>query len=196
MPPTAKVNNVWGQQTQDKGTYIFTLPSGQTIEMRKVTIDQLLEGGLLAHFENLSALVVNDVVTPAKQQLSGHKGKKPTKAEAAAAQEEVEAIQLSKLLGDPDMMKSIIAMADAVAPLAAVCPPVRLHYHVHYLKDAEGKSLRVVTPLKDDERIPVVFENDEYASGYVYTDQIDFMDKLSLMQEAVDDLANRLAAFQ
>jgi len=197
MPPTAKVNNVWGQQAKAaEATFIHTLPSGQTVELKKVGIDKLLEGGLLSQFETLAAVFAEDLIEPAKKKLSGHSSKKPTKAEAAADAARNDQIKMLKLFGDPDTMKALIGMADVVCPLAVVCPPVRLHYVVKYMKGPEDKPIRVEIPIDDTDRVPVVFKNDEYESGFVYTDEIDFLDKLDIMQEAVDDLATRLAEFQ
>lgn len=71
-------------------------------------------------------------------------------------------IDADKLMTDPKALQSIISLADRLVPQIVVTPRVLCHY-----------------TMEDDKR--VVVSDDDRLDNVVYTDQIDFQDKLFLM---------------
>jgi hypothetical protein len=177
MPPTnepQQVNNVWATQAaQADVTWIMTLPSGQTARVKKVNVMDLLTAGIAQNFDSLTALVVEEPIASAKTALAGRKTKAPTKAEQAKAEE---ARLMKTVLADPAIIETMAGIADRVTVLACVEPAVALHF------DPDDKTR---TPIPADKRDP----------SKIYTDQIDFMDKVSIMSETVEDV-DKLAAFR
>lgn len=172
--PPATVNNVWGEKAASGSqTETRTLPSGQTATCRKIGIEELLMVGLLLELESLSALVVAETVDPAKAKLAGHR-----KSAAAIAKEDAvrEQAMVRQMMTDPTLIMGFISAADRVMPLCVVDPPVTLHY----APDDPNKA-----PLPPEKRIP----------GQIYTDMIDWLDKMDIMVWAIDGL-DGLAQFR
>jgi hypothetical protein len=86
------------------------------------------------------------------RRVKGGKGK--------ADSPEVDALSVMK---DPKALRDIIRMADQLLPQIVVEPRVAIHY-----------------VIKDDEQVDIKSEDRE--AGVVYTDQIDFQDKLFIFQ--------------
>jgi len=181
MPPTnepqQQVNNVWATQAaQADVTWTIPLPSGQVVRVKKVGVMDLLTAGIVQNFDSLTSLVVEEPIADAKKQLAGRKPKTPTKAEQEAAEKAEEARLMKVVLANPETIETMSAIADRVGVLACVEPQVALHYN------PEDKDR---TPIPADKRVP----------GKIYTDQIDFMDKVTIMSETVEDV-DKLAAFR
>lgn len=105
-------NNVWGSTTPTGAEEELTLPSGQTCRARKVSIEGMLESGLLADADALTAQVTKHV-----RKVKGGKGK----ADHTAVNEQ-------SLLRDPEAIKTLVTVLDRALPNIVVSPPVRLHY--------------------------------------------------------------------
>lgn len=167
MPPTTgeeqtAVNNVWASKAQRSDeTFSLTLPSGQVCRVKKVDIMDLLATGLLRHFDVLSSLMDEGPIKAGKDKLQGHKGK------AKAKDDDNKLIK--KIMADPSVIGAMVGMADLIAPRACVEPRVAIHYD----------------PM-DDSRTPIPADDRE--DGIIYTDQIDFMDKIEIMNECVDGM--------
>lgn len=155
MPSDFTPNNVWGAATPSGTEEELTTPSGQTCRARKMTIESMIEMGLLAETDSITALVSKHV-----RKVKGAKGK-PDGTE----------FNEQSLLTDPTAIQSIIGLCDKVMPHVLVSPPVALHYKsttvgkttvTKKLTEADRDELRAETP------------------GLVFTDQIDLTDKMFL----------------
>lgn len=167
--PQTTVNNVWGSKAPGTVLTWITLPSGQTCQYRKIGMEELIAAGIMPEIDALTPLVESGPIANGQAKLKGHN----KKAKTVAAEQE--AAFTSKVLSDPSVLRSIITMADKVIPLIVVDPVVRLHYIV---------DNGVQRMLSDDEREPGV-----------YTDQIDFLDKMELVTLGIGDLT-ALAQFR
>jgi hypothetical protein len=77
--------------------------------------------------------------------------------------EDADELDARSLMGDPKAIKTIVRLADALLPQILVEPRVAVHYTIN----------------DDDEEVPIPTEDRE--PGVVYTDQIDYIDKMYLM---------------
>lgn len=161
-PESFVPNNVWGSATPAGVEEELTLPSGQTCRARKMSIEGMIESGMLADADVLTAKVQKHT-----RKVKGAKGK--------ADGEELN--QLS-LLKDPSAMKSLTTLLDRALPAIVTSPPVKMHY----VTTRVGKTeVTKVVPPEDREE------------GFVYTDQIDFADKMHLFDWAAGGLASMLS---
>jgi hypothetical protein len=142
-----------------------TTPSGQTCLAKKVSIDDMLTKGILSDADALTASITQYTRTITK---GGPKGEK------------TQELDMGKMLGDTEAMGAIIGLADKALPHIVVSPVVKLHYTRRTIgKTVVQKSI----PPEDREQ------------GVVYTDQIDFGDKMWLFEWAVGDMS-RLLSFR
>jgi hypothetical protein len=149
-------NNVWGSTPPAGTTEELTLPSGQTCAARKVSIEKLIESGILMEADSLTALMADHTV---QSKPNGPNGPVVAKVDENA------------LLTDPEGMKAIIGLCEKAMPGIVVSPPVALHYRTVVV----GKTT-VQRNLNDDERAELLAGQ----PGLIFTDQIDFMDKMFL----------------
>lgn len=126
MPP---VNNVWASQTPTGATEELTLPSGQTCLAKRLGMEGLIEAGVLAEADSLSATVDKHV-----RKVRGGKGR-------ADGNELNEA----SLMKDRETMRAIITLADKALPVIVESPSVKLHY------TTDGKGNTIMIPLADRE---------------------------------------------
>lgn len=104
-------NNVWASQPSAQAEQELTLPSGQTCLARKMGVEGVIETGLLAQV---------DVLTATVDQYS-------RKVKGGNGVPDGQAIDNS-LLKDPKAMSAIIGLVDRLLPHIVVSPPVKLHF--------------------------------------------------------------------
>jgi hypothetical protein len=163
----SSVNNVWASATPAGKTEEITLESGQTCLAVKMTIEGMIESGMVAEADALTAQVNKHT-----RKIKGAKGK-------------ADGVQLDDLalMKDPQGMRALITMMDKAIPQIVVSPVVRLHY----TETTVGKTT-VTKKLTDEEREAILAET----PGIVFTDQIDFADKVELFNWAAGGLAAML----
>lgn len=159
-------NNVWASNTgADQGEEL-TLSSGQTCLVRKMSIESMINAGMLAEADALTASV--------QKHIKKGKQKGPKNAPQVTTQE----IDESAFLTDPGALRSMITLMDRALPHIVVSPNVVLHF----TEETVGKT-KVTKMIKPEDRI----------EGVVYTDQIDFGDKVELFNYAAGGLGSMLA---
>jgi hypothetical protein len=166
--PSTKHNKVWGSNQSTKDTHELTTPSGQTCSARKMTPDRLLSEGILNQADGLTALVT--------QHMS--KGQNPGKLSDEAV--------LELLVSEGGGMDAVFDLADRALPLIVVDPPVRLHFETVTV----GKTT-VKKELTPEQRQAVAAA----VPDVVFTDQIDFEDKMWLFEWAMGGMT-QAAAFR
>jgi hypothetical protein len=128
MPSDFTPNSVWGTATPEGTEEEVTTPSGQTCRAKKMNIESMIEMGLLAETDAITALVSKHI-----RKVKGGKGKPDGQEMNEAA-----------VLADPAALKSIIGLTDKVLPHVVVSPVVRLHYTVQTVgKTAVTKKIAV-----------------------------------------------------
>lgn len=163
MPSDFTPNNVWGNATPSVAEHELTTPSGQTCRARKMTVESMIETGLLADADSITALVSKHV-----RKVKGGNGR----ADGTQVDERA-------MLADPSAIKAIITLTDKVLPHVVVSPRVVLHYK----ETTVGKTTvsKALTPEERDEIL-------QAAPGTVFTDQIDLEDKMFLFDWAAGGL--------
>lgn len=130
MPPTNhdfSVNNVWGQNTAIGELEELTTPSGQTCRARRIGMEGLIEAGILAHADSLTALVDSKHV----RKVKGAKGKA-----------DGEELNMKTIMKDPSALKPMIELCDAAVPHIVDSPRVLSAY-----QDVDGERVRI--PVED-----------------------------------------------
>lgn len=154
-------NDVWGSTAPTGAEIDLLLPSGQTCRARKVSIEGMVEAGILADADVLTAQV-----TKHTRKIKGAKGKP-----------DGEEINQGALLRDPDAMKTLVTLLDRSLPSIVTSPRVK----VHYTEVKVGKTtVTKIIPVEDREQ------------GFIYTDQIDFGDKMFLFDWAAGGLVSMM----
>lgn len=159
MPSDFIPNNVWGSAVPEDTEQEITTPSGQTCRAKKMTIPSMIEMGILAEGDAITAIVSKHI-----RKVKGGNGK----ADGIEVDE-------TAILSDPAALKSIIGLTDKVMPHVVVSPRVALHYS----ETTVGKTT-VTKRLTDDERALILADH----PGTVFTDQIDLEDKMFLFDWA------------
>lgn len=170
--PSKQRNNVWASNRPDQ-TEELTTPSGQTCEAKKVGVEGLIEMGILNQMDSLTALV--DQYT---KDVKKHGPGGPVTTELDEA----------KLMADPESVKAIISLADRALPVIVVDPPVALHF----TERTVGKTT-VVKRLSEAERNTLREERGQ--PDLIFTDQVDFEDKMWLFDWATGGL-QKMATFR
>lgn len=151
-------NNVWASAPIDGVQEELIMPSGQTCRARRISVQAVIETGMIGQLDSLTATV--DSYT---RKVKGGKGVPDGSV-----------VMSDKLLGDTEALNLIIGAVDQIIPHVVVSPNVKLHY----TQVKVGET--VVTKLiKAEDRQP----------GQVYTDMIDFTDKMFLFEWSVGGLA-------
>lgn len=143
----------WGSVTFD-----FTVPSGKTVLMRALEMDELSDLGIIDDIDELSGTVQTEHIDRVNKKPQDRQKKKPTKAEQEKAEEEQGKNFLKSAAG-----KRMLSNIHTIIPLVVVKPTVRPH------KDNEGNL--------------VPYDNRE--PGVIYTDQIEFDDKIAIFNKAI-----------
>lgn len=157
-------NNVWGSAVPEDSEQEITTPSGQTCRAKKLTIPSMMEMGILAEGDAITALVSKHI-----RKVKGGKG----------VPDGTTVIDEAAILGDPKALQSIIGLTDKVIPHVVTSPRVVLHYS----ETTVGKT-KVTKKLDDDERALILAEY----PGTVFTDQIDLEDKMFIFDWAAGGL--------
>lgn len=163
MPSDFVPNSVWGSANPSASEHELTTPSGQTCRARKMTIESMIETGLLADADSITAVVSKHV-----RKVKGGNGK----ADHNRVDEQ-------SMLRDAAAVKSIITLTDKVLPHIVVSPRVVLHY-----KETTVGKTTVTKALTTEEREEI----QAAAPGTVFTDQIDLEDKMFLFDWAAGGL--------
>jgi hypothetical protein len=156
-------NNVWGSNTPEGAEEELVLPSGQNCRARRVTIESMIEAGILSQVDSLTALV--DQYT--------------RKVKGGSRVADGTPVLDQKILGDTEALKLMITMADRALPSIVVSPPVALHFQERTV----GKT-RVTRKLSEEDREKLRQET----PGLIFTDQIDLEDKMELFEWGVGGL--------
>lgn len=167
MPPTPQVNSVWANNTPQAATEMFTCPSGQIVEARRIGMEGLIAAGILAEADSLTSLVTAGPIEDGKKRMAGHKAKQSVNDDQT---------MIKKLMKDPNALTSLLTLADKAIPHIVVNPPV----HIHHTNTGD-KSQRLLTAI---ERAQIVKDN----PGTVFVDQIDMLDKMELFSWACGDM--------
>jgi hypothetical protein len=163
--PSTKHNNVWASTEPTTAAEDLELPSGQTCSAKKIGIEGLLDMGILAEADSLTAMVQQHT-----RQVKGGNGT----ADGVTIDE-------ASLIGDKDAIKAIIGLADKAMPVIVLDPPVHLHYSTR--KVGKTSVTKMLTP-EDREKI----REETGQPELVFTDQIGFEDKMFLFDWAVGGL--------
>lgn len=167
-------NNVWADSSPAGTEEEITLPSGQTCRARKMSIESMIEAGMLAQADALTAQVQKHT-KKIKTKVGGQTGRGGKQAPPAQASADV--LDEQALMKDPSGMKALVSLMDRALPHIVTSPTVVLHF----TETTVGKTtVTKVIPAEDRE------------SGLVYTDQIGFEDKVDLFNWAADGLGSML----
>ena len=167
-------NAVWASSAPSGVEEELTLPSGQTCRAKRMSIEAMIQEGLLANSDALTAVVGKHI-----QTVKGKKGKKSSPAP-------VQEVNPMSLMKDPQAIKDIIGMVDQLLPHMIVSPVVMLHYS----QTKVGKTT-VTKKLSQSERDEICKENADKV--IVFTDQIGFEDKMFLFDWAAGGVGVMLA---
>lgn len=156
------VNNVWASTTPEGDEEEITLPSGQTCRAKKVSIESMVEAGILDQVDSLTATVDRYV----------------RKTKGGKVSDGTPVVDPS-ILQNGEALKLIITMADRALPYIVVSPPVTLHFS----EQTVGKT-KVTKKLTKEERA----DKRAIQPDLVFTDQIGLEDKMELFQWAMGGL--------
>lgn len=157
--------NVWASNQPTSGEEDLVLPSTQTCRARRVSIETLLEMGIVAEADTLTPLVqqyTKDI------QRGGPSSPKETVIDEAA------------MMQDPETLKKIIFLADKSMPHIVISPRVALHF-----KETTVGKTTVTKAYTDAERAEIR----ETQPDIIFTDQIGLEDKMYLFEWALGGLA-------
>lgn len=125
-------NNVWATAAPAGQGEEKTLPSGQTCLAKKIDIDGMVESGILADVDILTA------------QVSKH----TRKVRGAKDKPDGEEFDQKGLMADPEGMKSMIKLMDKTLPHIVMDPVVKLHFTE---KKVGKTTVTKMIPLEDRE---------------------------------------------
>jgi hypothetical protein len=135
--PSADINDVWAQQAPVGTIENLTLPSGQTVNAKRVAVQDLVLAGVVGESDALTQFVQKYHLTSAKA--------KPDAAMKAA-------------LDDPKQFGNLMMMVDRIMPHVLVDPSVMLHL-VDIVDPPRGAPKTRMIPV--DERQPGVIYTDQ-----------------------------------
>lgn len=139
------------------------MPSGQLCQVKMLDMEDLVELDIVDQVDELG-LVVSDHEEAAKGKPMDRQKKKPTKKEAAAAQDKA----AKEVMRDKKRFKVMAQVADKVVAHCVLQPKIVLHV----TEDADGELI----PIPYDERDP----------SLVYTDAIPFNDKMFIFDDVFE----------
>lgn len=158
-------NNVWSSATPEGAEEELTLPSGQTCRARRMSIEGVIQTGLLDEVDSLTATV--DQYT---RKVKGGKGVPDGTV-----------VVSDDLVKDVDALGKIMTMVDSLVPHIVVSPPVL----AHWTEQTVGKT-KVRKKIKPEDRQPTW--NPKTKTGVIYTDMIGLDDKMHLFDWALGGL--------
>lgn len=158
--------------------YDYKCPSGQTVQLRKIGMVDLMQAGMLDEMDILGPMMDTNVIQPA-----GGKGRKPADRQAkrlTKAQQEAKELKAAQdMMKNPDQFKAMGRMMERLIPVVVVQPTVS----DPWTKDEAGKFIKLPFP--------------ERTEGVIYADSIDFTDQMAIFGEAMGDKSmSDIAAFR
>lgn len=161
--PSSNINNVWSSQRLDVE---LECPSGQLCLVKKPDPQQLVTMGIIDKVDVLSKLVDTKHV----KRVKGKPSSSPVPVDTKAISE------------NPKLAMEILVLADKVVEAVVLEPIVKRPV----VRDESGHP-KVVKKMVEGElievEIPLPWADRE--DGQVYTDMIDFMDRMYIFQHAV-----------
>lgn len=152
--------STWGkEQFQD-----LECPSGQLCQVRTPGIQPLIAAGVLESADTLTSIVDSKHIKRVQGKVT------PSKNSINLGKDDVGEIDTQSLLKDPAALQKVFDLVDRVTEHMVVQPSVRRP--VKKITD-RGKTIDV--PLPDDER----------EDGIIYTDQIDVLDRMFILNYAI-----------
>lgn len=133
MPSDFTPNNVWGTSAATDVEEELVTPSGQTCRAKKMSIERMIEAGILAEADALTATVT----------------KYTRKVKGANKRPDGEVLDTAKLMTDPEAIKALISVMDKAVPHVVVSPTVRLHYTEQFVGKTKVTKL---IPAEDREQ--------------------------------------------
>lgn len=163
----------WGQPVVD-----LELPSGEVCQVKRVGVQGLIKIGALASLDTLTSIVQTETIPKAA-------GKPPMNVDA--------------VVSDPKKLDLMMATVDKIVA-ATVLQPKVVNHQIEDL-DEEGKPKLnqegdpVLRELTDEERDEFVAKGAEKGRTVVFTDWIDMIDRMFIMNFIVGGQAD-LATFR
>lgn len=142
-----------------KETYEHTVPSGEVCLLKKLGLNDLIAGGVLDSFDELTAMV--------KEMHLDRVAGKPN-------QESVTDEATLTILQDPIKRRNLLTVADSVTVLAVVDPQV--------------------WPVPDPKAANA--SDRERKSDRLYVDDVDMLDKFSIMSQSIVGIQESMAAMK
>ena len=163
----------------------FTVPSGQTCQLRTLDITDLITAGLLEQVDSLMGLFQENVVVPVKGKKPGDRAKKqPTKAEAKALAEQQEQEEFMKLLHS-GKFEILLRMVDQIVAACVIQPAISDAWHDSGKLDKDG--LPEFIKLLPDAR----------EEGAIYADMLPVADRFAIFGWAMEGFdLSAVAAFR
>lgn len=179
MPSTQYGAN-WQRGGSGVNTFEEKLPSGEVVLLKRATPEDLIMAGVVDDLDLLTKFVDKEVVQP------GTTGLKP-----GAAISPSDFATFSELFKDKEALLKIMVLADRVAVQCCVQPKLKLAPPDKCASCGwEGADPTQHQP--EDGHDPEWVPRDD---RFVYTDVIDFMDKIAIMNAAVGG-ADTLESFR
>ncbi len=125
--PSADINNVWAQTTPVGSVDNITLPSGQTVNAKRIALQDLILAGVVSESDSLTQFVQ-------KHHLTSGNVKQDDAMKAAML--------------DPQQFGNLVMLVDRIAPHIVVDPDVRLHFIDLEKPDAKGAKTQSI-PIED-----------------------------------------------
>lgn len=149
----------WGQSP----FHDLELPSGGTIQVKQVDLQTIVAADLIDEFDKLAPTAEEKVVAPAKgKRPSDHAKKKPTKAEAAQAEE-----SSLKEFFNRDNIDMLTSLMDRILPHVVIQPKI----HAAQVKDESGKWHTL--------------EHADREEGVIYVDTVPLADQMAILEFAM-----------
>jgi len=127
--PSADINDVWAQQAPVGTIENLTLPSGQTVNAKRVAVQDLILAGVVGESDALTQFVQKHHLTSGKA--------KPNEAMKAA-------------MDDPKQFGNLVLLVDRIMPHVLVNPSVMLHL-VDLVDPPPGAPKTRMIPVSDRE---------------------------------------------
>jgi hypothetical protein len=158
--PSSINNNVWGNQ---KKTVELEMPSGQMCLVKKPDPQRLATLGIIDKVDTLTKLVDVKHV----KRVKGKPSSVPAKVDAAT------------ISNNPKAMVDMLELADRVVEQVVLEPPVLRPV----VRDSDGTPLLRKNSKNEDVEIPLPWKDRD--DDQIYTDLIDFVDRIFIFQHAV-----------
>lgn len=157
----------WGQSPYTD----LDLPSGGKVQVKRIDLETIVAADLIDEFDKLSPTVEEKVVGPAKgKNPQDRQGKKPTKKQAAVAEEKANQDAMRAFFSG-DNVRALVSLMNRVLPQIVVQPKV------------QG------TQVKDDksgEWVPM--DPADRVDGVIYVDTIPLGDQMAILAFGMEGL--------